>query len=211
MTNYLNEIFDRIFWIGTKNRIDRHKRMLSRFMHTGVEAERFEGITGGLIDRTKIDFGIAKKVLNNAEIGCYLSHLEIYKIMKERGYKKILVLEDDALIRKETIEDLKGIYPSVPQDWQMLYFGFNNYDTGKPDQLLSLKEKVSGNVYVADRCWLTHAYAVDISAIEFLLENTKKLYSCYDNVLADLHKDLRVYAVYPSLINQDGSRSSLRK
>jgi GR25 family glycosyltransferase involved in LPS biosynthesis len=209
--------FDKILWINAKNRVDRYMTMLSRFEDTGIEAERFEAVMGGSLDKSTMRFSAhdlpQKMVLNNGEIGCFQSHREIYKLILLNGWKRTLILEDDALITPEIIQDFNTKYSEVPDDWQMLYLGHRNYDTmineARPDTF-ALKQQVSENVWKAEGCWLTHAYAVNISCAQFLIDNTQVMYGSVDNVLSDIQKHLKVYAFHPNLIVQDKSKSSLR-
>lgn len=41
------------------------------------------------------DFELFKAINRNSYMGCTLSHLEVLKISKERGYKRVMVIEDD--------------------------------------------------------------------------------------------------------------------
>lgn len=209
--------FDKIFWINAKNRIDRYQTMVKRFEETSIQAERYEAILGGSLDKSAFCFQTPDKpqkmYLNNGEIGCFQSHREIYKLIVENGWKKTLILEDDALISPSIIQSFDEKYNEVPKDWQMLYLGHRNYDSiineARPDTF-ALKKQVSENVWAADGCWLTHAYAIDISAAQFLVDNTQVMYGSIDNVLSDIQKHLKVYAFHPNLIVQDKSKSSLR-
>jgi glycosyl transferase, family 25 len=213
--------FDKIFWINSKNRPDRFNNMKKRLTELGINAERFEAIHGGEINWTLPEYGIfyidkIKKTLNNAEIGCFLSHRAIYEKIKKEGWKKTLILEDDALFGGDFIETLNELYDCC-LGYDMLYLGQWNYDKevvqGEKSALKKLILTVKNrSVYKAERCWLTHAYAVDLSIIDMLLSQTKNLYGSIDNVLADIQENnkLKVYAIHPALINQDGTRSSLR-
>lgn len=208
----INEYFDKVFYINSKTRIDRYRNMIDRLPKLGIEAERFEAILGGALDSKKLEFGKSIKDLNNAEIGCFQSHREIYKKIIENGYDKVLILEDDALF----CEDFNKIFSEninhVPDDWQMLYFGQINHDLidgVAGSKTVSIKEHVGGNVYEAERCWLTHAYAIRGCA-QYLYDNTKVMYHTLDAVLADLQKDLNVYAFHPNIIRQDDTASSIR-
>lgn len=213
--------FDKIFWINSKNRPDRFNNMKKRLTELDVRAERFSAIHGGEInwalpENAMFYIDKVKKTLNNAEIGCYMSHRTIYEMIKKEGWKKTLILEDDALFDPAFMEIFNDLYDCC-SDYDMLYFGQWNYDKGVvqgeksalKDLVLTVKER---SVYKAERCWLTHAYAVDLSIVDTLLSQTKNLYASIDNVLADIQENnkLKVYAIHPALIKQDGTRSSLR-
>ena len=56
------------------------------------------------------DFELFKAVNRNSYMGCTLSHLGIINIAKERGYKRVMVIEDDCDVMpyaKTFIEDLE--------------------------------------------------------------------------------------------------------
>lgn len=209
----LNDYFDHIFYINSKKRIDRKRNIEFRLDSLEIKADRFEAILGGSVDQSKLIFGAdPNKVLNNGEIGCYLSHVEIWKTIKRLGYKKTLILEDDAFFI-DNLKSLEQHMEPVPEDYDMLYFGQWNYDNKElRGETTALIDRVPGsdNLYTANRCWLTHAYAVDIKCIDHLIDGTTTMYSCLDNVIADIQNSLSVYAFYPALIKQDGTKSSLR-
>jgi len=217
----IDKFFDRIYWLNTKARRDRAANMEARLKEYS-NTERFEAIAGG----TEIALKIIKKdglfapqnrrrILNLGEIGCFISHREIWKHAKEKGYSKVLILEDDAEINENANTVFSQAIESLPETWDMLYLGQRNYDNlknsrEKDGDLAALTGHVTGNLYEAKRCWLTHAYAINIKAVDYLLENTKQIDWPIDGVLADVQKDLNVYAFYPSLIVQDSTKSSLR-
>ncbi len=213
----VNQAFDKVIYINSKNRPDRYRNITARLAELNIDAQRFEAIFGGHLDQSKIDFGARVHAMNNAEIGCFMSHVEIYKLIKANGWKRTLILEDDAEFNKEVFPaKFDELYRSVPKDWQMLYFGQFNYDhlrNGGNEQggpVYALKKEVAPSVFEADRCWLTHAYAVDLSCVDYLIENTKVLWSSIDNILADIQSPLKVYAIHPAVIKQDATKSSLR-
>lgn len=82
---------DHVFYINLSHRNDRREHMEKLFQQFGIdEYERFEAIQN--------DYGI---------LGCTKSHQMVYKIAKERGYKSILIFEDDFefLVSLDTFED----------------------------------------------------------------------------------------------------------
>jgi glycosyl transferase family 25 len=229
--------FDKVFWINSINRADRYRNMVQRFSELGYKKtghnfgennhiERFEAVLGGHLMQANYKYHLDKPMtqidgkhstrlrqLNNGEIGCFQSHVEIYKKIKENGWNKTLILEDDAFISPAFENEFDNIYKDVPKDWQMLYLGQWNYDAllnNTKGETFALKQQIKERVWRAERCWLTHAYAVDISCVDYLIENTQVMYCSIDNVLADIQKKLKVYAIHPNIVNQDLTKSSLR-
>lgn len=212
---------DKIFWINSKNRPDRYRNMIERLAQLNISAERFPAIYGGEIDWNDREHSMfyqqdIKQDLNNGEKGCFLSHREIYKIIKTSDWNKVLILEDDALFMPGFLEDFESLIKQVPE-YDMLYLGQWNYDEDVvKGETSALKEEIFKigirTVYKAQRCWLTHAYIIDRSVCDTLLNNTLNLYGSVDRVLADIQEkeNLRVYAIHPNLINQDITKSSLR-
>lgn len=65
------------FVINLKRREDRLKHIQKELQYIGWDYEVFEAVD------------------ENSHLGCALSHLGIIKIAKERGYKSVMVIEDD--------------------------------------------------------------------------------------------------------------------
>lgn len=208
----LNKYFDKILFINRNGRADRRINMTKRLLEKGIITERFKAIEGGHVDKSKLRFENPIKRLDNGEIGCYMSHRAVWGLAKKEGWQRTLILEDDCIF---TDHFKPKLLESVPE-WDMLYLGQWNYDhpqnggNGDGGKTFALKNEVSPNLWKADRCWLTHAYAVDLKCIDYLLANTENMYSSLDNIIADVQKDLKVYAFHPNWINQDGSKSDLR-
>jgi GR25 family glycosyltransferase involved in LPS biosynthesis len=206
----VNTYFDKVFFINSRKRVDRLKNMTKRLSVLEIKADRFEAILGGAVNKSALLLSPTNKTLNNGEIGCYLSHRQIWQIIKENNYKRTLILEDDAEFCVDFLEHFKNKIQEVPE-FDMLYFGHWNYDDKtESGKKRALKDEVSDGIYKANRCWLTHAYAVDVKCVDYLLKETEIIYSCIDNVLADKQEPLDVYAFYPNLIKQDSTKSSLR-
>ena len=74
----MSKYIDKIFYINLDYRENRKQYIETQLLKLDVPFERFSAIQQ-----------------NKNGLGCTRSHLEIYKIAKERGYKSILILEDD--------------------------------------------------------------------------------------------------------------------
>jgi len=69
---------DKIFYINLDKRTDRKEEIEKELNNFGLPFERFSAITH-----------------ENSAVGCSYSHLEILKTARDKGYKNILILEDD--------------------------------------------------------------------------------------------------------------------
>ena len=123
----INLFFDKIFYINLDKDTDRNVKIVEQFKRYDIS--NFERISGTVVDivpdisywrnfnQDKIN---EKYVLGG--LGCRNSHWRIMKTALERGYNKILVLEDDIVFTKDPHQVLKDNMSKL-DNWDMLYFG----------------------------------------------------------------------------------------
>ena len=87
----VHNYIDKVIYINLEHRKDRKEEIETELNNMNIEYERFNAISNP-------DFGI---------VGCTQSHLEIFKMAKEKGYKNILIFEDDFkfIVSKEIFEE----------------------------------------------------------------------------------------------------------
>jgi glycosyl transferase, family 25 len=68
------------------------------------------------------------KPLNLGEIACSLSHRMVYEEIIKHNWKRILILEDDALPLMENISLLPKALTELPDDWELVYFGYLKHE-----------------------------------------------------------------------------------
>lgn len=107
------EHIDMIIYINLNRREDR-RRLIENELNT-LKYERYEAID----------------TPNMGIYGCMLSHLNVLKLARERGYKNILILEDDFtfLVSKEEFqENLKQFFESN-NDYNVCMISYNLQET----------------------------------------------------------------------------------
>ena len=107
----MSENIDKIIYINLNKRTDRRAEIEEELNKFELPFERFEAIeTTG--------FGIW---------GCGLSHLAVLKLAKERGYKNVLILEDDFtfLVSKDTFEKQLSVFFNDQIDYHVLMLSYN--------------------------------------------------------------------------------------
>ena len=107
-----------------------------------------------LFEKKKINFNFFSATKHeNPKRGCLESHLTVIKNAIEKGFKKVLIFEDDVKFVK-SIKDMK----IPPNDWDMLYLG------GTVHRILNNKNKD----YPRVQTWTTHAYFINLENKELV-------------------------------------------
>jgi len=101
---------DHIFYINLSKRYDRRVEIETELNKMGLKYERFNAIS-----RTE------------GFIGCSLSHLEVLKLAKKRGYKNVLILEDDFtfLVSKEELNRRLNLFFNMVPDYDVFMLSYN--------------------------------------------------------------------------------------
>lgn len=108
-----------IFVVSMKKSVDRQKSISDQMAFMGLEFSFFDAVNGHDIpdhlatyvdnDQAEREWG---KRLTPGEIGCALSHIEIYKKMVKESIQRCLIVEDDAKLHihfRKVIEEIMRI------------------------------------------------------------------------------------------------------
>ncbi|CAG8647367.1 886_t:CDS:1, partial [Racocetra fulgida] len=97
---------------------------------------------------------------------CYLSHYSIYKLIVDKGYNSVLILEDDADFELNITAIMTDIHRDLPDSWETLYVGHCYEYIGEQVGKNSSVHRLYKSVF--PMC--THAYAVSYSGARKLVE-----------------------------------------
>lgn len=113
-------MFDKIYVLSLRKDKERRNKISQRLSHTNLDYEFFDAYDGSLYNH------LWKKLNNrhfsNANyVACTLSHLAIYQDALNKGFNKILILEDD-VIPHSNLNFINQL--NLPKEYDLLYFGF---------------------------------------------------------------------------------------
>lgn len=243
-----NIYFDKI-WVLTLPRLkDRMNSIRTRLQ--GLDYEFFYGIDKETLDYAPMEqlgwysqkryqqYYRKPPVMSKGMLSCSLGHLRMYEAIIRNGYKRTLILEDDALPVIQYLALFPSVMQSVPEDWEVIYMGYEKneqfgiaqhlkrwaYITWPSHAKLKLSRRIYSNYYprtisthIARAGFhdCTHAYAVTIEGAKKLLQLQSPVAFNADNLLAYAcaTKMINGYISRPKLFNQltafDGSLPSL--
>lgn len=227
----LNELFSKIYVITLENG-DRQKSVSEKLKN--IDFEFFYGVNGkqdleitpsinepGFCDIYSEKHKIVIKGINRwspGEYGCALSHLLLYKKIKEQSLNNVLILEDDFDILKHRLHMLSKAYKSLPTNWDLLYLGFTNthgnYDTiltpnyntylfkGVKYTYNGFEPNYHGFMFLEG----TGAMVVNNNFCDVMIKNQsdpKNFFTADGAIMYYGCRELEYYAVIPQIIPQD--------
>jgi len=216
----LSDYFDVIYVITLKRAGERHRFVKKEL--NGLDFQFFFGVDGNKLDVSLLEekglynSEIARKrkyghsEMTLGEIGCALSHLNVYKDIVSKNYERALILEDDVFIKTEMSgKSLFNILNELPKDWDLCYFGYN--EIGKKIGfsvhlrqyflypllfIMGIKKfnpfkyyrrfsrNYSENLNISGCNYGTHAYAVTNKCAQKILDNRKVVIEASDYLLS---------------------------
>ena len=193
-----NNYFEKIYCVNLKKRPDRWKLCEQQFSTHNIKVERFEAVDG-----TKHEL-VGR--MSHGEVGCLLSHLNILKECKEKNISNVLITEDDVEFH-ENFGELFSEYVKELPEWDILYLGATHalcypYMDRPPI-------KVSDHVYKVYNAHATHAYAVNQSCYDLLIDFVSKMDGPLDVIYTRLQEHLRTYIFRPHLAWQRNDYSDI--
>lgn len=191
--------FDRIVVVNLKRKPERLATFRANFEEFGwpfQEPERFDAIDGAAVPTPYL------WEQGGGAWGCMQSHRQILERAIMDGVKSLLVFEDDAFMKSDSIERLYKFLDDVPDDWDQLMLGGQNIGTPK---------KVKDGVVKVTNCQRTHAYAIRGQFLRDLYAqwcSPNSRVHC-DWIMGPLQSLRNVYAPEPFIFGQEAGPSDI--
>jgi len=134
----LNQFFDHVYVITIQKADDRRAKLLP--LLEGLSYEFFYGMDKNILQD---DNAFLNEVYNDAKsrrlnrygnamtighVACSFSHCMVYKDMLDRGFDRVLILEDDVVPMETAIHHIHDVLQSLPENWEILYWGYDRHD-----------------------------------------------------------------------------------
>ena len=92
----INSYFDNVYLLNLNKRKERLKLSTKRMNFCDIQFETFGATDGSVMRRVWESYNKENShFINPNYLACAISHLSIYRDALERGFNKILIVEDD--------------------------------------------------------------------------------------------------------------------
>lgn len=200
----LHRYFDKIYFINLDRDYTRRERCEKLFRDLDIQVERFAGIDVQK-EKEKCNYYnniIFSDTLKESELGCLLSHISIIKNAINKGYKSIIIFEDDIEFCQNFIEQFENYYRQLPDDWCLLYFSGNHLET---------PHLLSNNIMRVKKTLTTHSYAIKKDLFKTILEHPMLFHQPIDIFYAKyIQPYYPSYCFYPHLTYQRNTYSNIQ-
>jgi GR25 family glycosyltransferase involved in LPS biosynthesis len=211
-----------IFCINLERRQDRWREFIGQKGLLGLDIKRWQGVDGSLIDITndprvsmRVKRNIRKKLRRSWEdiytpgaVGCYLSHMEIWKWLSTSDSTCCIVLEDDCVIpdnfaeKITTLWEESEIIQNERYDCCILHRRCGKVETNSAD---ANDDKVEAIEWFFN----TTGYIITRNCAKKLMENALPIQVHVDKYIG-LYKliyNLKIYRVRENWLNITSSQS----
>lgn len=211
--------------INLKRRRDRRERMLRALHEQEIDCKLVEAVDGKAMNTSQVEaLGIQMlpgyrdpyhgRPLTKGELGCFLSHYNIWREVVDRGLQKSLVFEDDLrfeIFFKRRLMNLMRDVEREGLDWDLIYVGRKRMQVEQPEKAVPRVR----NLVEADYSYWTLAYVISLQGARKLLsaEPLARMLPVDEflPVMFDKHpvseykihfspRDLRAFSVEPLLV-----------
>lgn len=192
------------------DRLEHFNQVYSTSDLKKVGYKRFAGIDGTKIDIEKFvtpkalqeimlasDSGFRTKhyQLTKGAVGCYLSHLNVYKLISMSDKPYGIIFEDDAVINNDLFTKVNKYVAMVPNNWDILLLG-----------CFCIVCDTYSNYYNAERFFNLHGYVIKKDAASMIYKKLDKqlIKQQIDSELSDMvaNGSLKIYCLKDALAKQ---------
>lgn len=207
----IDEYFDKVYVLNLNRRPERMDTIDRRMKFCNIEYEKFGATDGGVMHKVwkSLDNPFFK---NPNYLGCAISHLSIYNDAIEKGYNKILIIEDDSRIKMNANKVFEEAIKLVPEDWnELLYLGFIplSDDCSRWDYTILNSQFINSNIAIAKNSWGLYGYGISNYLMMETLEKYREDFPMELDryFVTEIQPRNRSYAIVPQLFAADDGLS----
>lgn len=186
------------FIVGDK--LERNKNINQQIVtHNIPNVVKFDAILSknfGIIHNGKFNSGM---------IGCYISHLSVWKEAIRNGFKYVLVCEDDVSFNLNYQDKLHNCLESLPDNFDIALIGWNQ-------QKECISTDINDNWCIPNRWWGTHCYIVNCDNMKSKISLFERMTNQIDIQICNKQKQgkINVFALKNKLSIQSGLRTTVQ-
>ena len=192
-SNFINSVVDKIYVINMDQDTDRLKHIKYQLDKFNLKFQRVPGVNG----KKEFPKYKNKTPLRPGVLGCLLSHTNVIKDAIQNNYENILVLEDDAILHQNFLQEFETKYKFIKnkeKDIEMIYLGCSQKHNWKD---LDLQE----HYYTTKKNDGTFAMLINKKIFSRILQLYEKMNLPSDRVFFNhIQPNNKCFTMHPNII-----------
>jgi len=209
---FVNKVVDKVYVINLDKDRERMESIGNQLNGLGIKYTRFSAIKGADVRRSKHLSDFCETFCTDGMKGCAISHRLIWDDIVTNNYKRVLILEDDAVLSSNFNEELERGWKQVPPNFDLFYLGCH-FKCGDSNPIATVVTKlingdpkpVDTNILGVEGSLGTHGYII-----------SNKCAKVFQNLTIDTHIDLQMeiwtrkfdlksYSITPLIVQTDNA------
>ncbi|KAK1155758.1 hypothetical protein AOXY_G26589 [Acipenser oxyrinchus oxyrinchus] len=215
---------DEVYLINLRRRPDRRDRMVRTLYEQDIDVKVMDAVDGGALNSSDIkQLGVdllpgyydpfSGRTLTKGEVGCFLSHYNIWKEMVDLQLERAVVFEDDVRFQgnfKKRLLRLMEEIDLVELDWDLIYLGRKQVNPTQEQPVENVR-----NLVEAGYSYWTLSYVISLQGATKLInaeplskmvpidEFLPLMYDKHPNEKYKQHflnRNLQVFSAHPLLV-----------
>ncbi len=197
-----------VYIINLEQSKKRLKFISQQLSKAKIDFIRFNAIDGRKLNTDALyeDGTVSAKWLKKGQIGVAMSHITLWKTIKNWEEDAAIIFEDDVFVPPDFWKKLKIIEKELPDNWDMVFLGGTSIIGNRYSKnLITPTREATKGLYNTG----FFAYMVNKKALNTLMEKSKPLVTAIDNQVKDYaFKHLNIFYANPQLITHNYNLSS---
>lgn len=192
--------------------MERRQSISSQLNKKGISFNFFDAVNGDKLNSLPSNYARAKRLdyfgseLTRGEIGCLLSHREIWKFA-DMSNSSVLILEDDIVIQDAFVQAVTYTLESV-HPWDLFRL-WGNPKSQTPILIWEKNERFNTVEFLEDPDGAV-AYVITPEGSRKLLRYTEKFYRPVDNLIEErFDNKIKVLSIYPFSLSTNHFASTI--
>lgn len=229
----VHQYFDEVFMVNLKNHTGKRLKTFAHLGHHGIRPRIWQATNGysweNLAEFEKYksrplgnlhfaEFSEREKKRGSHFIGSpgawgYIkTYVNILKYSQRKGYRRILIFEDDVILHTQFEQRLKTLLAIIGDTWKVIQLGASQYDW---ESVNDIDEAAKLGYYLPQMLHTCGSFAIciDMSIADELLEYLSHMDAPFDHIpIGRIYENHRgkCFVAFPNIVIPDVTESSIR-
>ena len=198
------KLVDKVYAINVESSKDRRENIIAQCHSIGTHFEIVKAIDGRKedVEWVRNEYNSKYDGWTQGAAGLVYTTMNIIKEAKAKGYKSIMILEDDIVFERNAYSEAKVLFQTLPLDWELFHLAAQSFVPGRRmGKLVQLKA-----------AWSCQAYIISERVYDEYLEWLELVDRPIDSITSGIiHPKGKSYAPLRSLIRTIPNWSDIRQ